>query len=130
MTAGWTNHQGAMFSGPAQEEQIGHVPPAVQTLCSWDMKRRSGGRRTTAGSATENCCPDFHLRDANLRYRRATKADQASTNEGMMNKVNDSNADAPYRLAILHNELSRLRAFKEFLLNLVVIGRNGGENEG
>ena len=48
----------------------------------------------------------------------------------MVNKVNDSNADAPYRLAILHNELSRLRAFKEFLLNFVVIGRNGGENEG
>jgi len=80
--------------------------------------------------ATENCCPDFHVRDPNLLYRRATKADQAAKKEGMVNKVNDSNADAPYRLAILHNELSRLRAFKEFLLNFVVIGRNGGENEG
>jgi hypothetical protein len=79
--------------------------------------------------ATENCCPDFHVTDANLRYRRATKADQAATSEGMVNKVNDSNADAPYRLAILLNELSPLRAFKEFLLNLIVIGRNGGENE-
>ena len=47
-----------------------------------------------------------------------------------MNQVNDSNANAPYRLAILHSELSRLRSIEEFLLNLVVIGRNGGEDEG
>ena len=80
--------------------------------------------------AAENCSPDFHVKHTSVLYRSATKADQAATSKGMVNKSIDTDTDPPYQLAILHNELSRLRASKEFVLNLVVIRRNGRENEG
>ena len=117
-----------MFSGPAQEDKSGIYRLLCRAyavgICKDDLV---GGERSPvwlqkiaaliSTSETRTCSTE-------------EQRNQAAKKEGMVNKVNDSNADALYRLAILHNELSRLRAFKEFLLNFVVIGRNGGENEG
>lgn len=84
--------------------------------------------RTTANSAEENGCTDLRVGDNNASYRGATEKGQASRNQ-LLDWANESAANARYRLPILHNTLSILPDLSELLLNIVVIGRDCGENE-
>jgi hypothetical protein len=84
--------------------------------------------RTTANSAEGNGCTGLRVGDNNPSYRRATKEGQASRNQ-MLDWANESAANARYRLPILDNTLSILPDLSELLLNIVVVGRECGENE-
>jgi len=93
------------------------------------LSRNSGGRRTTADSATENRCPELNVRDTSGSDREATKGIQASRNNGTVNRVDASTVDGRYRIPIQDNPLSIPTPLNELLLNVVVVGRDCGENE-
>jgi hypothetical protein len=74
-------------------------------------------------------CPDLDVTEKDALYRVATNGRQSLRNKGAVNGVNQSNADAGYRLPIPDKTLSGRSALSELLLNFVVVRRDGRENE-
>ena len=64
-----------------------------------------------------------------LVLSRTTKQGRVLPNREMLNRVSESPVNTRYRLPILDNTLIILFALSELLLNIVVVGREYGENE-